>query len=60
MPESDNYRTYTRFDIDNSKLVKETIKRQISDQMDKSVQESIERRKIEDIKNRPFLYLLRL
>ena len=55
--ESDNYRTYTRYEIDGNKLVKDTIKQQVSDQMNKSVKESIERGKIEDIRNRPFMII---
>jgi len=55
-----NYRIYTRYEIDGNKLVKDSIKQQNLDQINRSVEESIERGKIEDIKNRPFLYGLRL
>jgi len=56
----DNYRIYSRYEIDGNKLVKDSIKQQLLDQTNRSANESTERGKIEDIKNRPFLYGLRL
>lgn len=56
----DNYRIYLRYEIDINNLVKDSIKQQNLDQINRSVKESTERGKIEDIKNRPFLYGLRL